>query len=242
MGAVAKHHYRFSFLKSEFWQNFRLERITRCKGRCNVCANEFPPSELDVHHLFYRGNPFDTQWHDTRVLCRPCHDLVHANTTPGKYKTLERAVMAYKKFIKPFRRKGGNNGKPQKFDYIPPKSPDAEAKRIKRLRKEKSIERSIERKKLGECESSKKRRAEKAQHQKAIGEAVQEMVANLGWRHVKSGPIVLDHHGVRIVSFPIIFKQNSNLRAQLEAFFGKSGPELIGTVVPSAFFDRHGVN
>lgn len=76
MSSIAtKHSYRFGYLKSEHWQNLRLQKLARSKGTCAVCSvNKWGN---DVHHIYYPKSLYDTQLDDLRVLCRRCHKLVH---------------------------------------------------------------------------------------------------------------------------------------------------------------------
>lgn len=67
--------YRNTYLRSEHWQNLRLQRILRQKGNCYLCRKQFGLA-LDVHHIVYR-NLYNVRKTDLRALCRPCHDLVH---------------------------------------------------------------------------------------------------------------------------------------------------------------------
>lgn len=67
--------YRDSYLKSEHWQNIRVARIAKQKGRCRICSSECGLA-LDVHHVSYR-KLYDVNVEDLRGLCRRCHDWVH---------------------------------------------------------------------------------------------------------------------------------------------------------------------
>lgn len=75
MGLERKHFYRFTYLKSEHWQNLRIARIAKAKGKCEFCQVEDGLS-LDVHHVTYR-NLYDVKRKDLRALCRTCHSAVH---------------------------------------------------------------------------------------------------------------------------------------------------------------------
>lgn len=70
----AKHHYRFSYLKSEHWSNLRLAKLASVDAKCKRCR--FRDLSNDVHHLRYRGL-YDVQIEDLVVLCRSCHSFVH---------------------------------------------------------------------------------------------------------------------------------------------------------------------
>lgn len=75
MGIEARHAYRFGYLKSEHWQNLRLNKLAREDARCFFCNKR--DLSNDVHHVFYRDNIFETQEGDLRVLCREHHDRLH---------------------------------------------------------------------------------------------------------------------------------------------------------------------
>lgn len=74
MGADAKHFYRFTYLKSEHWQNLRLEKLASVDACCQRCGHR--DLSNDVHHLRYR-KLFDVTKDDLLVLCRACHSTVH---------------------------------------------------------------------------------------------------------------------------------------------------------------------
>lgn len=75
MSAIAgKHFYRFKYLRSEHWQNLRLEKLVSVDARCKNCG--LRDLSNDVHHLNYRSL-FDVTLDDLVVLCRKCHDMVH---------------------------------------------------------------------------------------------------------------------------------------------------------------------
>lgn len=72
---AAKHSYRFGYLKSDHWQNLRLQKLAKEHGYCGLCRTDEWGN--DVHHIFYRKSLYETQLCDLRVLCRRCHQLVH---------------------------------------------------------------------------------------------------------------------------------------------------------------------
>jgi hypothetical protein len=69
-----RHFYRFKYLKSDHWQNLRLEKLASVDACCERCGTR--DLSNDVHHLNYR-KLYDVQLDDLAVLCRRCHDLVH---------------------------------------------------------------------------------------------------------------------------------------------------------------------
>lgn len=66
--------YRTKYLKSDHWRARRVALLVAKGNRCQLCLAE---GDLDVHHMTYRnlGSEKDSE---LRVLCRKCHDGVHA--------------------------------------------------------------------------------------------------------------------------------------------------------------------
>lgn len=76
MSIASLHSYRFGYLKSEQWKTVRLEALARERGKCQVCKEESIFN--DAHHIWYPANIYDTTDAHLVVLCRACHDFVHA--------------------------------------------------------------------------------------------------------------------------------------------------------------------
>lgn len=76
MGIEAKHAYRFGYLKSEEWQSVRIEALLRESAVCQICGHE--EFSNDAHHVWYPKSIRDTAPEDLVILCRPCHELIHA--------------------------------------------------------------------------------------------------------------------------------------------------------------------
>lgn len=75
MSIEGKHAYRFGYLKSEKWQNVRLEALAREKAKCQICDEESISN--DAHHMWYPENVYETTEAHLVILCRPCHDFIH---------------------------------------------------------------------------------------------------------------------------------------------------------------------
>jgi len=75
MSIASKHAYRFGYLKSDKWQNVRLEALVREKAKCEICGEESISN--DAHHIWYPPNVYDTTPDHLVILCRVCHDFVH---------------------------------------------------------------------------------------------------------------------------------------------------------------------
>lgn len=88
MGIEAKLAYRNTFLKSEFWSNFRIKKFLRDGTKCSICEKSDPSN--DIHHIYYPSNWNQTTLGDTVVLCRDCHALLH-KFIPVKKTNLEDA-------------------------------------------------------------------------------------------------------------------------------------------------------
>lgn len=84
MGIEAKYAYRFGYLKSEKWQIVRLEALVREKAKCQICTEESISN--DAHHVWYPENIYDTGPEHLVILCRPCHDFLHAIMPKSKTK------------------------------------------------------------------------------------------------------------------------------------------------------------
>jgi hypothetical protein len=76
MGIEHKHAYRFVYLKSDEWQNVRLEALVREEGKCQICGCESVFN--DAHHVVYPKSFWDTETRHLVILCRPCHNVAHA--------------------------------------------------------------------------------------------------------------------------------------------------------------------
>jgi len=68
-------YYRDVYLNSEDWKNLRAAKLSLVGFKCQLCR--FKSESNDVHHLKYR-KLHDVRLEDLRVLCRQCHDDVHA--------------------------------------------------------------------------------------------------------------------------------------------------------------------
>jgi hypothetical protein len=62
-------------LKDPRWQKRRLQMLEARGWRCEQCRDD--KATLHVHHLRYRGEPWEAMDHDLRVLCERCHDIAH---------------------------------------------------------------------------------------------------------------------------------------------------------------------
>lgn len=76
MSIEGKHAYRFKYLKSDQWQTVRLEALAREGGKCQVCGLESVFN--DAHHIWYPASVWETTEEHLAILCRPCHELLHA--------------------------------------------------------------------------------------------------------------------------------------------------------------------
>ncbi len=95
MSIAGKHWYRFEFLKSDEWRNFRLQVLRDCDGKCFICQNV--DISNDVHHVWY-GEPSYSGCRQFVTLCRKCHDAVHALMQPEGCKSESAKAEAWNKF------------------------------------------------------------------------------------------------------------------------------------------------
>ena len=61
-------------LRDPKWQKKRLEILNRDKFTCRLCSDT--KTTLHVHHLKYKGNPWDVNNEDLVALCEHCHPEV----------------------------------------------------------------------------------------------------------------------------------------------------------------------
>jgi len=76
MSIEGKHAYRFVYLQSDAWQTVRLDALVREGGKCQICGSESISN--DAHHIWYPESIWDTTPEHLAILCRACHDLLHA--------------------------------------------------------------------------------------------------------------------------------------------------------------------
>ena len=76
MSIEGKHAYRFSYLKSDKWSNVRIEALGRENGKCQICGEESIFN--DAHHMWYPKPIWETTERHLVILCRPCHNFIHA--------------------------------------------------------------------------------------------------------------------------------------------------------------------
>lgn len=75
MSIEGKHSYRFVYLKSDQWQNVRVEALARASGKCQICQEESISN--DAHHMWYPENIWETTADHLVILCRQCHEFIH---------------------------------------------------------------------------------------------------------------------------------------------------------------------
>lgn len=75
MSIESKHAYRFGFLKSDKWQQLRLDCLARDGAKCRIC--KVRDLSNDVHHIRYPARWIDTKIQDLVTLCREHHEMVH---------------------------------------------------------------------------------------------------------------------------------------------------------------------
>lgn len=88
MSINSKHAYRFVYLRSEKWDNVRLEALVAAQAKCRICG--FESVGNDAHHITYPESFWDTSVDDLVILCRPCHELTHAFLTEKRLSKEER--------------------------------------------------------------------------------------------------------------------------------------------------------
>jgi 5-methylcytosine-specific restriction endonuclease McrA len=58
-------------LRDPRWQKKRLEVMNRDNFTCLACGDS--KSTLNVHHMYYNGNPWDAHIDSLETLCETCH-------------------------------------------------------------------------------------------------------------------------------------------------------------------------
>lgn len=66
------------YLRSEDWEFKKQFKQSRSVKRCGICASD---QNIQLHHLFYRATPQESENSDLRWLCARCHMLVHTLMT-----------------------------------------------------------------------------------------------------------------------------------------------------------------
>jgi hypothetical protein len=67
--------YRDKYLRSEDWRSLRAAKLDKQHNRCQLCG--FVSESNDVHHVKYK-KLFDVMPKDLVVVCRACHEKIHA--------------------------------------------------------------------------------------------------------------------------------------------------------------------
>src|SRR2546426_8852141 len=60
-------------LRDPRWQKRRLQVLERAGWKCQSCGRE--DKTLNIHHLYYLGEPWDVPPSDLECLCEDCHTL-----------------------------------------------------------------------------------------------------------------------------------------------------------------------
>lgn len=60
-------------LKDPRWQRKRLEVLNRDQFKCKLCDDD--KTELQIHHLKYKGEPWDAPLYCLETLCKDCHSI-----------------------------------------------------------------------------------------------------------------------------------------------------------------------
>lgn len=131
VGLVERHAYRTGYLKSEAWQIVRLEALVREGGKCQICSEESIFN--DAHHVYYPKSIYDTKENNLVILCRPCHNFLHAIFPECKTKD---SGLGWKKWLQ-FRQtiRKWRMDKSSLFDGIPDNERQERSKYFLRIKK-----------------------------------------------------------------------------------------------------------
>lgn len=61
-------------LKSPKWQKKRLEILSRDEFKCKCCGDD--ETQLQIHHLEYKGKPWEVHSSKLVTLCADCHSVI----------------------------------------------------------------------------------------------------------------------------------------------------------------------
>ena len=67
------------YLRTDEWQNKRIEVIKRCKNICEECNFE---KVDDIHHITYK-NVGNEKLYELIGVCRACHAMLHGKKHVG---------------------------------------------------------------------------------------------------------------------------------------------------------------
>lgn len=94
MSSWASFYYRDRYLKSEQWRTTRSEAMVLAKAVCQLCG--YQSINNDAHYIFYPPNWEETRAQHLRILCRECHEKLHAYQERfGKANTLDDACIIF---------------------------------------------------------------------------------------------------------------------------------------------------
>lgn len=68
-------------LKDPRWQKKRLEIMKRDDFTCKYCGDK--TTSLNIHHSYYRGEPWESPNESLITLCEDCHEVVSAGKLKG---------------------------------------------------------------------------------------------------------------------------------------------------------------
>lgn len=74
-------------LKDPRWQKKRLQILSRDKWKCKKCRDT--ETTLNVHHLEYNGDPWETENKKLVTLCEDCHKQVESLKDECDYEFLK---------------------------------------------------------------------------------------------------------------------------------------------------------
>ena len=64
-------------LRDPRWQKKRLKVMERDKFTCQMCGST--KKTLNIHHLRYHGEPWNTPLKYLKTICEDCHSGLHKN-------------------------------------------------------------------------------------------------------------------------------------------------------------------
>jgi hypothetical protein len=68
-------------LKNPRWQRKRLKILERDNFACQFCGDK--ETELHIHHLKYKGEPWDVEDEFLKTVCKDCHFVIYIEEKNG---------------------------------------------------------------------------------------------------------------------------------------------------------------
>jgi predicted HNH restriction endonuclease len=78
-----------TYLQSKHWKSLRTLALAIYGPKCWKCGRYKNPDFLELHHVTYGQNLYETTLKDVRLVCGKCHDKLEATKLGISVKDLE---------------------------------------------------------------------------------------------------------------------------------------------------------